>query len=356
MPGRQACRVSGRLAQVGVAAGQAVAGRIGVQHIEVVRLLLPPHQSRTFAVDPQRQPVLLARRHLARVADTTRAAREAHQDRRVVLHRAPRHQRREFGEDGFDLEPRDVAHEVVHVRPDVAHRRRWPRLRRILAPRRLLVAALLEAGREPALRILGHDLAQLAQRARPHQVARLLDHGVAGIVMREREYEAGALHRAAEILGIGHRGRHGLVADDVDAGVQEGRRDRVVQVVGGDDRHRVDAAVRVQRGLRGGHLAEGTVDAPRVQAQFAPLRPGTVRVRCEGARDKLPLAVQRRGHPMHRPDEGTGPAADHAVPELPAQVGVHAARAASTTAAPPGIRRGAAPAHTASRRRRSARC
>ena len=343
VPGWEARRVPGRFGQVGVAAGQVLARRIGGQHVEVVGLLLAPDQPGAFAVDAEREAVLLARGHLAGVVHPARAAHEAHQDRRVVVHGAARHKRRDFGEDGLDVEPGHIVHEVVQVRPDVAHRRRRPCLRRILAPRRLLVAALLEAGREPSLRVLGHDLAHGAQATRTREVAGLLHHRVAGVVVRQREDQAGALDRAAEVLGVGHGGRHGLVADDVDAGVQEGDRDGVVKVVGGDDRHRVDAPVRVQGGLGPGHLAVGAVDAPSVQPQVASLRAGAIRVRRERPRDELPLPVQRRGHAVHGPDEGAGAAADHAIPELPAQVGVHAARAAATTAAPPGSRRACAP-------------
>ena len=162
MPGRQAGGVTGRGAQVGVAPGEPLAGCAGVQEVEVVRLLLAPDQPGMLAVDPQRQAVFLAGRDLAGLVEPPGAAREAHEDGRVVLHGAAGHERRQFGEDGLDLEAGHVADQVVDVRPDVAHRRRRPGLRRILPPRRLLVAGRFEAGGEPSLGVLGDDLAESA--------------------------------------------------------------------------------------------------------------------------------------------------------------------------------------------------
>ena len=112
----------------------------------------------------------------------------------------------------------------------------------------------------------------------------------------------------------------------MDAGVQERGRDGVVEVVGGDDGHRIDAVVRCQGSLRLGHFPEGAVDAAGVQPQGAPLLTRALRLRGEGPRHEFVLAVQRRGHAVNPPDERPGTAPDHAVAQLPAEVRIHAER------------------------------
>ena len=98
-----------------------------------------------------------------------------------------------------------------------------------------------------------------------------LHHGIAGVVVGQREDETAGVDHVAEVLGVRHGGRHGLVADDVDPGREKRLRDGVVKVVGGDDRNRFDAVVLVEGGLRLGHFQVGAVCAPRVEPERTPL-------------------------------------------------------------------------------------
>ena len=189
VPGREARGVRRGRAQPRTSPRQPLPGRVREEEVQPVRVLLPPRQSRTFAVHAQREPVFLAGGHLAGAVDSARAAREPDQHAGVVLHRATRHQAGEIGEERLDFESCHVVHQVFQMRPDVPDRRRWTRLRRILPPAGLLVTGRFEPRPEPPLGVFGHDLAHLPQPPRPHQVARFPDHGVARVVVRQGEGE-----------------------------------------------------------------------------------------------------------------------------------------------------------------------
>ena len=92
-----------------------------------------------------------------------------------------------------------------------------------------------------------------AELARAHPLARLAHQRVAGVVVGQAEHEAGAPHRPHQVERVVDRGGHRLVADHVDAGLEERLGGRMVDVVRGDDRDRVDAVV-ARRLLR--HLLE----------------------------------------------------------------------------------------------------
>ena len=112
-----------------------------------------------------------------------------------------------------------------------------------------------------ALRILGDDLEDAAELAGLHHGAGFLDHRIAGVVVGQREDEAGCIDEFFEFLGFREGERHRLLADDVDAGFEEGLGDREVQVVAGDDGDEVDALAHGQRGLGLGHFRVGGIDA-----------------------------------------------------------------------------------------------
>ena len=98
----------------------------------------------------------------------------------------------------------------------------------------------------------------------------------------------------------------------MEAGVQRGDRHRGVQMVRRHDRERVDALVCGQCAFVRDHFIERRIDALRVQAEQragARVAPG---VGAERARDELPVAVERGGHPVDSADKGPLPAADHA--------------------------------------------
>ena len=234
---------------------------------------------------------------------------------RIVVGSATCHHGAQVGEQALHLQAGHVAHEVVCVRPDVPQDGGRPPAPRIGPPLRLLVSLRFEQLRQPPLRVLRHHLAHLADAAASHPRARLLDQRVAGVVVGHREDEAGRRGQAAQVVGLLHGHRQRLVADDVNAPLQKGARHRMVQVVRGDDHHRVDALIGREGRLRLHHLPPGPVYAICCQPQLRAGLPRLLRVRRKGARAQPPFAVEGGRHPVHRADEGARSSSDHAVAE-----------------------------------------
>ena len=92
--------------------------------------------------------------------------------------------RRHVGRDFRDLRAGDELRELEGMRTDVAERARAGLLG-IRAPARLLLPALLERGRQPALRIFDLHHAQLADQPVGDQLLGVPDHRVAGVVERD---------------------------------------------------------------------------------------------------------------------------------------------------------------------------
>ena len=163
---------------------------------------------------------------------------------------------------------------------------------------------------QPVLRVLRLDHADRAQLARADPLARLAHQRVAGIVVGQAEHEAGAAHRPHQVERVVDRGGHRLVADHVDAGLEERLGGGMVDVVRGDDRDRVDAVVARRLLLR--HLLEAGIGALGRDPQLRGRRPGPCRIGAERARDQLVAVVQTRGDAVHGADERALAAADHA--------------------------------------------
>ena len=79
--------------------------------------------------------------------------------------------------------------------------------------------------------------------------------------MHQCEDEAAGLDDCPQLLRFRERERHRLLADDVDAGIEECLGDREVQVVAGDDGDEVDPFTRRQGGFGLGHFRVGGIDA-----------------------------------------------------------------------------------------------
>src|SRR5919108_2911870 len=108
--------------------------------------LLVPLESALVAVDPDLEVVLIAGRDLACPEHAPRAARIAQKDIAVVVDPPPRDEGREVGAQPFELQAGDERRKVIGMAADVADRAARPRLRRIRAPGRLLLASLLKTG------------------------------------------------------------------------------------------------------------------------------------------------------------------------------------------------------------------
>ena len=129
---------------------------------QLIRRFLRPFEPPCLAIDAQAQAVLIARRDLTRPERAPRAVRETQQHLRVVIETAAGYLRGQVCGDLRHAQPRDELQEMEGVRPDIPYRAGDAALRRIDAPRGLLVAAGFERRGQPVLRILDlHD----AQRA-----------------------------------------------------------------------------------------------------------------------------------------------------------------------------------------------
>ena len=202
---------------------------------------------------------------------------------------------------------------------DVAGRAGGTGAGRIGAPAGLLLAGVLELGREPVLDVLGLHEPNGPELALGHHLPRLPDHGVAGIVVRQHEDAARLLDQFGELARILEGRGHRLVADDVDAAIEERLGRREVDVVGRDDRHRVDPVLAPRLAL--GHLGEVAVAARRIEAQLLARGLRLLGRGGERAGHQLVAPVQTGGDPVHPTDERPLPAADHAQPQPAARPG-----------------------------------
>ena len=107
------------------------------------------------------------------------------------------------------------------MRADVAERAAGAGALRIGAPLGLLLAGGLGRVGQPVLRVLDLHEADLAELAVLHHLARVAHHRIAGVVVRQGEDAARLLDRACSFFASASE-RQRLVADDVDAGLEEG--------------------------------------------------------------------------------------------------------------------------------------
>ncbi len=101
----------------------------------------------------------------------------------------------------------------------------------------------------------------------------------------------------------------------MDTALQEFLGGGIVHMVGGDDRHRLDAVL--QLGLADRHLLEVGIDPRRIKPELAAGAFGLVRRRRQGAGHQFVVIVEPGGDAVHRADEGARTAADHAEPDPP---------------------------------------
>ena len=110
------------------------------------------------------------------------------------------------------------------MRADVAEAAGSAGLARIGPPACLLLFLLLQPSPQPALDVRRADRVDLSQLAGQDHVPRLAHEGVAGVVMRESENDAGSLDDPGQLLRLRQVERHRLVAHDVQAGFRRGLR------------------------------------------------------------------------------------------------------------------------------------
>ena len=88
---------------------------------------------------------------------------------------------------------------------------------RVCAPIGLLLACGFNWFGQPVLDIFHIHQANIAQGACRDHLARLADHRIAGVIVRQRKDHAAGLCRLGQFLGLGQGGCQRLVADHMDA-------------------------------------------------------------------------------------------------------------------------------------------
>ena len=165
---------------------------------------------------------------------------------------------------------------------------------------------------QPALRIFDHDLADGAEPAAPHELARLLHHDVAGVVVGEHENLPRLPDNPAKFERLLEAEGRGLVEDDVETFFKEEPGGWKMLVVGRDNDDEIEPLVRGHSGLGPGHLGVAAIDTRRIDEQIGAGRLGACRVGREGAGHELRLAIHDSREAVHGADECAATAADHA--------------------------------------------
>ena len=173
---------------------------------------------------------------------------------------------------------------------DGAHDEREAAARGIEDPAEAVVLRpVLDPGCHAALDVLDLHEPQRADRAVADELARVARHRIRGVAVGHGEQAillAGTRH---EVAGLREIVRHRLVADDVEPGVERGRRERVVRVVRRHDRHGVDRVGA--RLLLREHLLDGAVAPLGREAQG---RTGGLRASRDRSRTRRPCSATTR--------------------------------------------------------------
>ena len=181
---------------------------------------LIPGDMALLAIDPQPETDRLAGRDHACPQRAARPALEAQHDRRVVLEFAERHEGLDVGGELLDLESGDEADEMIGMRADIGDDAARPCVLGIGAPG-LLDALLFERHRQPAERELGLHDSQTSDRALGDEHARMTHHRVAGIIVGDGEQAIGFRRPLNEIASVFEPGSERLVADHMNAAIEE---------------------------------------------------------------------------------------------------------------------------------------
>jgi hypothetical protein len=210
-----------------------------------------PLQATEFSVHADVQIVLFTHRDLRAVQDALGTALEAEQHVAVVIELAAFDEGGQVGGQFADLQAGDVLGEVLCMGADVADAAGRTAALGVGAPGGLLLAGSLDSSGEPTLRVLDHNLADLPQLARVHQVASFFHQRVAGVVVGQSVQASGLLDDGCEFLGFSQIEGGRLVAQHVESGLQGGLGRGKVDVIRSNDGHEVNPLVGRQRSLLG---------------------------------------------------------------------------------------------------------
>jgi len=290
------------ITHVGRAALVDALGADRILHVQVVRRLLVPEERGLVPVHAQAQSVLLARGDLRGDERGLRPVLETQEDGRIVVEPAAR-EGRAVREQHLHLASRHVLDQREGVDADVRQHAARARDLRIHLP---AVAAVGLA--EAPLLVFDDDLVDRTEIPVTHEVTRELDHRIARVGERNPEEASLALRDAAERLGLLHREGQRLLAEDVEARLEGGLRDRVMRLVRRADDEEVDA-IR----LCGKERLPVGVDARGVEPELRARTGVRLRVAREAAGHEVGVIAHPHGHSVDRTDERAPSPAHHRI-------------------------------------------
>ena len=241
------------------------------------------------------------------------ATLESQQHIAVVVELAALHEGGDVSSQFLDLQTCHVLSQILGVRADVANAAGGAAALGVSTPVGLFLAGGLKVCGQPALRILGDNLANLAQFACGDHVARLLHQLIAGVVVRQSIKKPRLLDDLAKALRLLEIKRRRLIAEHVKTIFQCHLGRRVMHMVRRHDGHEIHPLIRGQGRLFLDHFLKRAVAAFGGEKQVAATGLGFPWTAGERATDQFNLLIHCRGDAMHRTDESAASAADHSV-------------------------------------------
>jgi hypothetical protein len=220
----------------------------------------------------------------------------------VVIQRATADESCKIRRERLELQSRDEAGQMIGVCADVADRAAAAVLFRVGTPGSLRIALLFDGGRHPFQRIFHLNCAHDADFAMGHPHARLVHHWIARIGVGHADETAAFPRELLQRHSVLQRGGQRLLADYIEARLDQRLRDWVMGEVRRADRHRVDAVLArsfARNQILICAVAAGGIQ-PLANGEFA----AALWVDVKRARDELPFAVEARGETMDVADIG----------------------------------------------------
>src|SRR6266436_1811259 len=134
MPRRDAARMLRRRRGSGPGATDGDRGLAIRRKTQIVRILLPPLESRLFSIDPQPKVVLVPCSHLARPQHSSRTALKSQEHLHVVVKPPPRHEYGNVRRHLIAAKSSDKTRDVICMRSNIPKGTARSALRRIGAP------------------------------------------------------------------------------------------------------------------------------------------------------------------------------------------------------------------------------
>lgn len=150
--------------------------------------------------------------------------------------------------------------------------------------------------------------------ARNHRPC-LADEGIAGVSVHDSEDHVALSYHLGESLRVaGVRGQR-LLAEDIEAALDESAGDLEMAAVRGRDANEITSVGT--RFLGGRHMSIVVVNPVVGQSQRSGEGAAALRIDVECAADEFEAIVEPAGNAVAAADRASAPAADHAEPELP---------------------------------------